>query len=116
LTGNFQAFTRNLWLFSPRENPIFLQFISHKVFRLLVPYAMLILLIASLFVSGIFYKIALAIQLLFYLLSFIGFLSPHLKKYRFISFATVFVELNGAAVLALLKFLTGQIDPRWEKA
>lgn len=115
LTGNFQAFTRNLWLFSPRKNPIFLQFISHKVFRLLIPYAMLILLIASLFMPGFFYKIALAFQLLFYLLSFIGFVLPHLKKYRLISFATVFIEMNGAAVLALFNFLTEQVDPRWEK-
>lgn len=115
LTGNFQAFTRNTWLFSPRKNPIFLQFISHKVFRLLVPYAMLLLLISSLFTSGLFYKITLAAQLLFYLLSFIGFLLPYLKKYRLISFATVFIELNAAAVLALFNYLTGQVDPRWEK-
>ncbi|MFV1984921.1 MAG: glycosyltransferase family 2 protein, partial [Thiohalomonadales bacterium] len=34
LTGNYQSFLRHLWLFSPISNPIFIQFISHKVFRL----------------------------------------------------------------------------------
>jgi len=47
LTGNFQSFARHPWLFNPFMNPIFWQFISHKVFRLLVPYALFVLLIGS---------------------------------------------------------------------
>src|SRR5690606_5212308 len=44
LTGNFQSFQHNKWLFT-RKNPILWQFLSHKVFRLLVPYALAIALL-----------------------------------------------------------------------
>ena len=40
LAGNFQSFARSPWLFDPRRNPVWWQFVSHKVFRLLVPYAL----------------------------------------------------------------------------
>ena len=41
LAGNIQSFARNPWLFNPRKNPVWWQFLSHKVFRLLIPVAML---------------------------------------------------------------------------
>jgi len=115
LTGNFQAFFRHPWMFVPWRNPVWLQFLSHKVFRLIVPYALALLLVTSVVASGWLYKVALAIQLAFYAAAFAGSRSPSLRKLRLVSFATVFVELNWAAVLGLRNYLLGQVDARWER-
>ncbi|MGE5097695.1 MAG: glycosyltransferase family 2 protein [Betaproteobacteria bacterium] len=115
LTGNFQAFAREPWLFSPARNPIFIQFLSHKVFRLFVPYAMAVLLAASIVSSGPVYAAAGAAQAAFYGMAAAGAMLPTLRRLRAVSFALVFLELNWAAVLALRNFITGGIDARWEK-
>ncbi len=115
LTGNFQAFARHPWLFSPWHNPVWVQFLSHKVFRLFVPYALVILLGASLLATGTGYALAAAAQLLFYAASLAGLAFARWRRNRLISFAVVFFELNWAAVLAMRNVLAGRIDARWEK-
>lgn len=115
LTGNFQAFARFPWMLLPWRNPVWFQFLSHKVFRLLVPYALAVLLVASLFAQGWIYKAVFAMQFGFYGAAFCGARSAHLRKLRLVSFATVFTELNWAAVLGLGNFLRGRLDARWER-
>lgn len=115
LTGNFQTFSRHFWLFSPAQNPVWFQFMSHKVFRLLVPYALVITLVTSAFVPGPFYRLALAAQVAFYLLAAAGHWAPALRRNKFVSFAQVFVDMNAAAMLALLRFAQGRADAKWEK-
>ncbi len=115
LTGNFQAFVQQPWLFSPRQNPIWLQFLSHKVFRLLVPYAMLLALLSSLFADGWLYRIAALAQIVFYLIAISAMLDKPISRHRLVNFAGVFVEMNWAAVLAARNFVTGQLNARWEK-
>lgn len=115
LTGNFQTFSRHFWLFSPPQNPVWFQFMSHKVFRLLVPYALVITLVTSAFVPGPFYRFALAAQVAFYLLAAAGHWAPALRRNKFVSFAQVFVDMNAAAMLALLRFAQGRADAKWEK-
>jgi biofilm PGA synthesis N-glycosyltransferase PgaC len=55
-------------------NPVWLQYVSHKVGRLLVPYAVLAIFVASIVLSGthLFYALALAAQVAFYLLAGVG--------------------------------------------
>lgn len=115
LTGNFQAFARHPWMFLPWRNPVCWQFLSHKVFRLLVPYALAVLLLASLLAEGWIYKLAFGAQFVFYAAAFGGARSAALRKLRLVSFATVFTELNWAAVLGLRNFLRGRLDARWER-
>ena len=115
LTGNFQSFARNPWLFSAVQNTLFFQFLSHKVFRLLVPYALVLIFIASFFSDGGFYSIIIALQVAFYAAAISGMLIPALRGNRLVSFTTVFIELNWAAVLALRNFCSGRIHARWEK-
>lgn len=115
LTGNFQAFFRAPWLFVPGLNPVWLQFLSHKVFRLLVPYALALMLLASLLAGGAFYTLAAATQIAFYLLVLAARRLAPLRRNRLVSFALVFVELNWAAVLGLRNYLLGQADAKWEK-
>ncbi len=115
LSGNFQSFAANPWLFSPLANPVWFQFVSHKVLRLLVPYALLVALAASLAASGWMYRAAFALQALFYLMAGAGRWIPSSRRSRLVSFAHVFVDMNLAAVLALLRFAGGDADAKWEK-
>ena len=115
LTGNFQTFSRNFWLFSPAHNPVWFQFLSHKVFRLFVPYALVITLITSAFLPGALYRFALLAQVAFYLLAAAGHWAPALRRNKFVSFAQVFFDMNAAAMLALLRFVQGRADAKWEK-
>lgn len=113
LAGNFQVFARNPWLFSPRANPVFWQFLSHKVLRLLMPYALLVALLAPLAAAGPFYRLAFAVQAAFYLAGLAGLAWARLRQYRLVGFAVVFLELNWAAVAGLGRFLRGRVDVRW---
>lgn len=115
LTGNFQVFARHPWLFSPRANPVFFQFVSHKVFRLAVPYALVLVFVTSVLATGPVYVIAAAVQGICYIAALAGMMIPALREFRLVSFMVVFLELNWAAVLALKNFVTGDIHARWEK-
>lgn len=115
LTGNFQAFARYPWMFSPRSNRLFVQFVSHKVLRLLVPYALIAVLVSSALLEGLFYRSVALGQVLFYALALAGAWWPALRSIRLVSFASVFTELNLAAVLALVQFLFRPTHARWER-
>ena len=72
LAGNFQLLTLMPELLHPLRNPVWLQFVSHKVARLLVPYALALLLLSNVFLSGPFYGTFLVLQALFYALAVLG--------------------------------------------
>lgn len=115
LAGNFQLFSRNRWLFNPFRNRIFLQTISHKFFRLLVPYAMVILLASSYLQGGIAYRVFFAVQVLGYLLGCAALLSAAMRRIRPANLASVFISLNAASVVALYLFVFRRIDVRWKR-
>ena len=115
LAGNFQSFRRNPWLFSPSKNPVYLQFLSHKVFRLLVPYAMLIALIASVLGSGLFLKTMLLLQVLFYGAGLANMMGVKGLDNKLFNFIKVFLQLNAAAVAGAYRFLTGGANVRWKQ-
>lgn len=73
LTGNYQMLWLEPRLLLPWRNPVWLQFVSHKIARLLVP-AALVLLLASNFVLAPrpFYLATLLAQCGFYLLAAYG--------------------------------------------
>jgi cellulose synthase/poly-beta-1,6-N-acetylglucosamine synthase-like glycosyltransferase len=73
LTGNFQILTQAPELLSPWRNPIFIQFLSHKVGRLLVPYALLGAFVSNLFLlRTVGYGFLFLFQCLWYLLAAAG--------------------------------------------
>ena len=111
LAGNYQSFSRHRWLFDPKKNPVWWQFISHKVFRLLVPYALGIAFVASLLGHGAFLQMMLAVQACFYgvgLLSFLGVQS------RMIGVVRVFLHLNAAAVVGAWRAWRGSSAVHWK--
>ena len=74
LAGNVQILQLEPRLLVPFVNPVWIQYLSHKVGRLLVPYALLALLAASITLAGeqLFYAAALGAQCAFYLLGGYG--------------------------------------------
>lgn len=107
LSGNYQLLQLAPWLLSS-SNPIRFEFVSHKLLRLAVPFALAALLAASFGLSGPFYRVMLILQLMFYALSVLA-LSRLVKGgvlARFADAAGTFVLLNSAAVVALANFVT----------
>jgi cellulose synthase/poly-beta-1,6-N-acetylglucosamine synthase-like glycosyltransferase len=74
LTGNYQLLHQLPDLLVPWRNPVFFQFVSHKVGRLLAPYFLIALFCSNLFLLHGFYLISLALQAAWYLLVPIGVL------------------------------------------
>jgi len=113
LAGNFQSFTRYPWLFSPRKNPVFLQFISHKVFRLIVPYAMMLAFVSSMIGQGWFLKSMFVAQVLFYGFGLANMAGLKMLDNKLLNFIKVFIQLNAAAVVGAYRFFTGKANVRW---
>ncbi len=108
LSGNYQLLQFAPWLLTA-QNAIRFEFVSHKLSRLVVPFALLALLLASMFLPQPFYRAALVAQLAFYVLSLaalggikVGPLS------RLADAARTFVVLNSAALVAFVNFATGR--------
>ena len=75
LCGNYQLLRGLPGAFSPWRNPIFVQFVSHKAGRLLVPWALLAMFFTNLFMLHDFYAVAFALQAAWYALAVIGYVA-----------------------------------------
>lgn len=109
LSGNYQLVQLAPWLLTGR-NPVRFEFISHKMMRLIVPFALGALLFASMFLAAPFYRVVLILQFIFYAMSVLA-LSRTLKGgilARLADASGTFVLLNGAAVVALANFVFGR--------
>jgi poly-beta-1,6-N-acetyl-D-glucosamine synthase len=108
LSGNYQLLQLAPWLLSSK-NPIRFEFVSHKLSRLAVPFALMGLLLASLLLPQPFYRAALAAQLAFYALSLVAMVGVKVGPLsRVADAARTFVVLNFAALMAFVNFVTGR--------
>ena len=117
LAGNWQSFMKNLWLFSPSKNPVFWQFASHKLFRLLVPFAMIIALVSALagaLGGSAFLSYALLTQLVLYALAGASYAGLPGTKNRVLNFFKVFLQLNAAALVATVRFFGSKQAISWK--
>jgi poly-beta-1,6-N-acetyl-D-glucosamine synthase len=115
LTGNFQLMTLLPAVLLPWRNPIWFQFVSHKVMRLIVPWALLVLLIVSTLLPEPLYRLALAIQLAFYVLGLTGIWQGSNSRLGMASVAGSFIMLNTAAWLAFWFWLAGKAAITWHR-
>jgi cellulose synthase/poly-beta-1,6-N-acetylglucosamine synthase-like glycosyltransferase len=108
LSGNYQLLQMAPWILSG-SNPVLFEFVSHKLMRLLVPFALLTMLVSSIFLTHPLYRFALALQLALYGFALLGMLG--LKQgllSRIADAALTFVILNTAAIVAFANFATGR--------
>lgn len=109
LSGNYQLLHLMPWVLT-RQNPVLWRFVSHKLLRLVVPFALAAMLLASLWLKAPLYRVALILQLAFYALG-LGALARLLKRgpaARAADAAATFVLLNTAAVVAFANFISGR--------
>ena len=108
LSGNYQLLQLAPWLLSS-QNAIRFEFVSHKLSRLAVPFALLALLIASMFLPQPLYRSALGAQLAFYVLGMAALAGIKVGPLsRLADPARTFVILNSAALVAFINFVTGR--------
>jgi len=108
LSGNYQLVQLAPWLLGG-GNPLRFEFVSHKLMRLLVPFALATVLVSSVSIHELFYQVAMWTQIGFYGLSV---LAPRDLKLgpvgRIADAACTFVVLNAAALVAFTNFVTGR--------
>ena len=114
LAGNYQLLVRLPAVLSPWRNAIFIQFLSHKLFRLFVPWAMLVMVISSLMLPGPFFRTLFVVQCVCYAFACLGLVSKSVaSRLPLASTAAAFLLLNSACGLALFVWLTGWTDRIW---
>lgn len=116
LAGNWQLMARLPQLLNPFTNPAWFAFVSHKLMRLVAPWALLAALIASACAYNAFYLTLFVLQVLTYGMAALAILRPRLvTRIPLAATAGTFVMLNAAALWSLPASLA--LDPRglWKK-
>ncbi len=109
LAGNYQILALEPRLLVPFVNPVWIQYLSHKVGRLIVPWILVALFCASATLApggGAIYVAALVLQLAFYALAAAGgWLSVRERPARL---ALMFVVMNYSAIAGLAALRRGR--------
>jgi poly-beta-1,6-N-acetyl-D-glucosamine synthase len=117
LAGNYQLLSKLPWLLLPFRNPVWFELVSHKLLRLVCPFALMALLPISVSLlanaelssfARAFWLFVLVAQLACYALAAAGSRSGKAG-----TLARTFVVLNAAAVLGLWRFLTKTQSVAW---
>jgi cellulose synthase/poly-beta-1,6-N-acetylglucosamine synthase-like glycosyltransferase len=117
LAGNYQLIAKMPWLLVPLHNPVWFQLVSHKLCRLLCPWALVVLFAASgslAFGAGMagwqlgFWRALFFGQIVFYGLAALG-----ARAGRLGSLARSFTVLNAAAVVGFWRFARGRQAVTW---
>ena len=116
LSGNLQLVAKVPALLLPWRNPIWFQFVSHKLMRLVVPWMLIGMLVACALLSSRLYRIALIAQLGVYLLAVLGLREDLGRRFKPASVAGSFLLLNAAAWMAFWVWISGRAGSSWGKA
>jgi biofilm PGA synthesis N-glycosyltransferase PgaC len=116
LAGNYQLLTRLPWAaFFPWSNPVWWQWVSHKLLRLIVPWALLAMLVLNCFLTSPLYLTLLALQVGGYALALLGLVPALGMRVKLLGAAASFLVLNCAAWLSFWVWATGRADQSWTK-
>ncbi len=113
LGGNWQSYMRHPWLFNPLVNPVWLQFLSHKFARLLVPWALILAFVAAALGDGWLLTTAFWVQVVFYGLAVCSYLDLPIARHKALNLPKVFVQMNAAAFMATLKYFGSSKAISW---
>ncbi len=116
LAGNWQLLSIAPSLVMPWRCLLWWRFLSHKIFRLLVPFALPCILMASIVLAGPVYWVALFTQLIFYVYALAGFLAPGLRKLRMVNVAYFFLVMNVAVLAGFWRWILGRCATSWQLA
>jgi cellulose synthase/poly-beta-1,6-N-acetylglucosamine synthase-like glycosyltransferase len=116
LSGNFQLVAMLPQALLPWRNPIWVQFVSHKLLRLVIPWMLLAGFFASGLLEGRPYRTFFLAQLLFYGLAASALAGGPASRWRLGTVAASFVVVNAAAWLAFWVWICGRSGGAWKKA
>jgi cellulose synthase/poly-beta-1,6-N-acetylglucosamine synthase-like glycosyltransferase len=105
LAGNYQILAQEPRLLLPFVNPVWLQYVSHKIGRLVVPWALVGLFAASLALApaSVLYAAVLAGQGVFYGLAIAGAMFQARERFAALAFTFVLMNFSAVAGLAALR-------------
>lgn len=115
LAGNYQLLSACPALLSPWRNPLWLRFLSHKLLRLVAPFAMAAAVAANLVLAAAssWYGGLLIAHAGFYVLALMGVVWPPALRFGAVRMAATFVRFNWFAVLGLVEFLRNRKAHLW---
>ncbi len=116
LAGNWQLLKIEPGLVHPFKNRIWWNFLSHKIFRLIVPFLMIYLFFSNFFFREPLFIVVLGAQMVFYGLAFAAWLNPEFREKRTVNLIYFFVNLNYAALVGTWYFISGNTANTWKKA
>jgi cellulose synthase/poly-beta-1,6-N-acetylglucosamine synthase-like glycosyltransferase len=117
IVHGLDAFFAHLKLLNPLRHGLFaVQFASHKVFRWLVPFVLIALLVSSAFLwrDGGIYRLALVLQLALYGAGAVALAFPPLGRVGFFRIAGFFLLVNAATLTAWIQYFAGEKYATWQ--
>jgi len=115
LSGNFQLVARCPSLLLPWGNPIWVQFVSHKLLRLAVPWLLIVMLIGSALAPRTEYRVCFLAQVAGYALAVAGLNTAVSRRIKPAAVAASFCVLNLAAFVAFWIWISGRSGQSWRK-
>lgn len=115
LAGNFGLIAAHPWLLDPRRNRIVLQYLSHKVTRLIAPLALAGTLVSSAVLAPAhpLFAALLVAQLAVYAAPWLAARFPRVSTSRPVRIAAAFVALNWFVVLGFREWLSNRRVHVW---
>lgn len=115
LAGNYQLINNNPHYLLPYFNPVWIEFISHKVLRLIIPFFLLAIFISNIFIlkDSVFYMAFFVLQSMFYLYFVINLFTSFYCNNKLYRIIEAFLNLNIYAVLGLVFFLKNKNATGW---
>jgi len=106
LTGNWQLIAAQPWLLDPRRNRLLFAWASHKLARLIAPWALLVALLASVVAAHPLAQMMFWLQMAAYVIALAAIVAPALaSRIPLAATAGNFLTLNAAALLSLPVYL-----------
>jgi poly-beta-1,6-N-acetyl-D-glucosamine synthase len=115
LSGNFQLVARLPSALLPWRNPVWLQLVSHKLLRLLVPWLLVALLVLGAVLPQPICRTAFWLQTEAYLVGLVGMWRPVGTRVRVAAAVASLLVLNAAAWLGFWVWVAGRADRSWTK-
>ena len=118
IAGNVQVVQQCPSILSPAKNPIWLQFLSHKLARLVSPLFLLVALVsAALLYEQPLYRWCLYAQVALYALAVLGWFLQKVKvQAGLLGIPLMFVAMNITTVLAWWDVFTGRYEVTWDRS
>lgn len=113
LAGNYQLVARCPWLLLPGRNPVWLPLVAHKLSRLVVPWAALVMLGTALALGGPWYGALAIAEAAALLAGLVGLVPAVGRRSRLLGAAGSFLVLNAAAWLAFWVWASGRVERSW---